>query len=100
MTSRVVTIQDLKNQSPQALVVNTVLKRKRFSVRYIKNIIKQVLPDVQIDAKEIEKYRNYKETNEIYNQGVHLLGSLMDNISKQMNEDQDEEEFNDLRLIM
>src|SRR5215469_16623827 len=98
MTSRVVTIQDLKNQSPQE-VVKTVLKRKRFSVRYIKKVIKQVLPDVHIDAKELEKYRNCKETNEIYNQGVHLLGSLMDNISKQ-NEDQDEEELKDLRLIM
>ena len=98
MTSRVVTIQDLKSRSPQE-VVKTVLKRKRFSVRYIKKVIKQVLPDVHIDAKELEKYRNYKETNEIYNQGVYLLGSLMDNISKQ-NEDQDEEELKDLRLIM
>jgi regulator of replication initiation timing len=98
MATRIVTIQDLKNRSPQE-VVKTVLKRKRFSVGYIKNVIKQVLPDVEIDAKEIEKYRNCKETNEIYNQGVHLLSSLMDNISKQ-NEDRDEEELKDLRLIM
>src|SRR6266481_3314750 len=63
MTSRVVTIQDLKNQSPQE-VVKTVLKRKRFSVRYIKNIIKQVLPDVQIDElkEEVNKFKQQSNT--------------------------------------